>query len=182
MAEAVTTTATGVLTLLGVDADPVQSREHILLSAILNDAWQQGRRPRSAAIIQRIQQPPFTRVGVLDLEAFYPEKDRFGLAMRLNGLLAAPGFALWLEGAAARHREHAAARPPASRAWRSSRLRISSDARAHVLRHAAAQSGGELDARAVGHVEPARAALHGRSRGLHAAGGESRRRSRRCCC
>ena len=46
----------------------------------------------------RIQQPPFTRVGVLDLEAFYPEKDRFGLAMRLNGLLAAPGFALWLEG------------------------------------------------------------------------------------
>jgi hypothetical protein len=99
MAEAVTTTATGVLTLLGVDADPVQSREHILLSAILAEAWQQGLDLDLAALIHRIQQPPFTRVGVLDLEAFYPEKDRFTLAMRLNGLLAAPGFALWLEGA-----------------------------------------------------------------------------------
>ncbi len=99
MAEAVTTTATGVLTLLGIDADPVQSREHILLSGILNEAWCKGEDLDLTALIQRIQQPPFTRVGVLDVEAFYPEKDRFGLAMRLNGLLAAPGFALWLEGA-----------------------------------------------------------------------------------
>jgi hypothetical protein len=98
MAEAVTTTATSVLTLLGVDADPVQSREHILLAAILNQAWRNGEDLDLAGIIQRIQQPPFTRVGVLDLEAFYPEKDRFGLAMRLNGLLAAPSFAIWLEG------------------------------------------------------------------------------------
>jgi Helicase HerA, central domain len=98
MAEAVTTTATSVLTLLGVDADPVQSREHILLSAVLNDAWCKGENLDLAAIIHRIQQPPFARVGVLDLEAFYPEKDRFALAMRVNGLLAAPSFALWLEG------------------------------------------------------------------------------------
>ena len=98
MAEAVTTTATGLLTLLGVDADPVQSREHILLAAILNDAWCKGENLDLAALIHRIQQPPFARVGVLDLEAFFPEKDRFGLAMRVNGLLAAPSFALWLEG------------------------------------------------------------------------------------
>lgn len=98
MAEAVTTTATSVLTLLGIDADPVQSREHILLSGILNDAWKKGEALDLATLIQRIQQPPFTRVGVLDLQAFYPDKDRFALAMRLNGLLAAPGFALWLEG------------------------------------------------------------------------------------
>ena len=98
MAEAVTTTATSVLTLLGVDADPVQSREHILLSAMLNDAWCKGENLDLAALIHRIQQPPFTRVGVLDLEAFFPEKDRFALAMRVNGLLAAPSFALWLEG------------------------------------------------------------------------------------
>jgi hypothetical protein len=99
MAEAVSTTATGLLTLLGVDADPVQSREHILLSAILHEAWKAGRNLDLAALIHAIQQPAFTRVGVLDLEAFYPQKDRFTLAMRLNGLLAAPGFALWLEGA-----------------------------------------------------------------------------------
>jgi hypothetical protein len=98
MAQAVTTTATGVLTMLGIDADPVQSREHILIAAILNDAWHKGEDLDLATIIRRIQQPPFTRVGVLELQAFYPEKDRFGLAMRLNGLLAAPGFAMWLEG------------------------------------------------------------------------------------
>jgi Helicase HerA, central domain len=98
MAEAVTTTATSVLTLLDVDAHPVQSRQHILLSAILHTAWIKGEDLDLPAIIHRIQQPPFTRAGVLDLEAFYPEKDRFGLAMRLNGLLAAPSFAIWLEG------------------------------------------------------------------------------------
>ena len=98
MAEAVSTTATGLLTLLGIEADPVQSREHILLSGILHEAWSAGRDLDLAALIQAIHQPAFTRVGVLDLEAFYPQKDRFALAMRLNGLLAAPGFALWLEG------------------------------------------------------------------------------------
>ncbi len=99
MAEAVSTTATGLLTLLGIEADPVQSREHIVLSGILHEAWSAGRDLDLAALIHAIQQPPFTRVGVLELEAFYPQKDRFALAMRLNGLLAAPGFALWLEGA-----------------------------------------------------------------------------------
>src|SRR5689334_5342253 len=98
MAEAVTTTATGLLTLLGIDADPVQSREHILLSAILGEAWAKGENLDLATVIHRVQQPPFQRVGVLELEAFYPEKDRFALAMRVNGLLAAPSFALWLEG------------------------------------------------------------------------------------
>ena len=39
-----------------------------------------------------------TRIGVLDLEAFYPAKDRFELAMALNNLLASPGFEAWLEG------------------------------------------------------------------------------------
>jgi hypothetical protein len=98
MAEAVTTTATSILTLIGIDADPVQSREHILLSGIFSDAWKKGEDLDLAGIIQRIQQPPFTRVGVLDLQAFYPDKERFALAMRLNGLLAAPGFAIWLDG------------------------------------------------------------------------------------
>jgi hypothetical protein len=98
MAQAVTTTATGILTLLGIDADPVQSREHVLIAAILSDAWQQGQDLDLATIIQRIQQPPFTRIGAMELQGVYPDKDRFALAMRLNGLLAAPGFAMWLDG------------------------------------------------------------------------------------
>lgn len=96
--ERVGVTATAILGLLGMEADPIQSREHILLSTILSSAWKQGLHLDLAALIQQVQAPPFQRVGVLDLEAFYPSKDRFGLSMALNNLLASPGFEAWLEG------------------------------------------------------------------------------------
>ncbi len=98
MRERVGSTATGLLTLAGVDADPLKSREHILVSTILSAAWQKGEDLDLAALIARIQTPPVTKVGVVDLESFFPAKDRFALAMSLNNLLAAPGFASWLEG------------------------------------------------------------------------------------
>lgn len=98
--ERVATTATSLLGLLGIDADPIQSREHILLSTILATAWQAGHDLDLAALIQQIQQPPVQRIGVLELDAFYPPKERFALAMGLNNLLAAPGFSAWLEGEA----------------------------------------------------------------------------------
>jgi hypothetical protein len=94
----ISVTATSLLSLLGIDADPIQSREHILLSTLFQTAWSQGRDLDLAALIQQIQTPPFTQVGVLDLESFYPAKDRFALVLALNGLLAAPGFGSWLEG------------------------------------------------------------------------------------
>ena len=97
--ERVASTATGLLTLAGVDADPLKSREHILVSTVLATAWQKGEDLDLAALISRIQTPPFSKVGVVDLESFYPAKERFALAMSLNNLLAAPGFASWLEGA-----------------------------------------------------------------------------------
>ena len=96
----INTVATSVLGLLGVTADPIQSREHILLSSLLDAAWSAGQDLDLPALIQQIQTPPFARVGVLDLEAFYPEKDRFGLALLLNNLLASPTFETWLEGEA----------------------------------------------------------------------------------
>lgn len=89
---------TGLLGLLGINADPVQSREHILLSSLLDDAWRKGRSLDLGALIQAIQQPPFTRLGVMELETIYPSKDRFALAMQLNALLASPGFQGWMEG------------------------------------------------------------------------------------
>ena len=98
MRDRVSTTATSLLGLLGIDADPIKSREHILIATILDCAWRDGRDLDIAALIQQIQTPPVTRVGVLELEAFYPSKDRFGLAMALNNLLAAPGFSAWMEG------------------------------------------------------------------------------------
>src|SRR5262245_54977744 len=96
----ISTTVTGLLGLIGVEADPIQSREHILLSTILGHAWKQAGDLDLAALIQGIQSPPVAKIGVLDIEAFFPSKDRFALAMKLNNLLAAPGFQAWLEGEA----------------------------------------------------------------------------------
>ncbi len=96
--ERIGTTTTGLLSLLGIETDPIRSREHILISTILETAWKQGKDLDLATLIRQIQVPPVSHVGVLDLESFYPAKDRFALAMQLNNLLAAPGFSVWLEG------------------------------------------------------------------------------------
>jgi hypothetical protein len=91
-------TATGILTLLGIDADPVASREHILISRLLDNAWRSGRDLDVPSLIAEIQDPPITKIGVMNVNSFYPAKDRFTLAMRLNNLLAAPGFEAWMQG------------------------------------------------------------------------------------
>jgi len=96
--ERITTTVTSLLGLLGIEADPIRSREHILISTILATSWQRGEDLDIGRLIQLIQSPPVTRIGMLDIESFYPSKNRFELAMQLNNLLAAPGFNLWLEG------------------------------------------------------------------------------------
>jgi hypothetical protein len=98
LTERVGTTATGLLGLVGLAADPLQSREHILISTILDAAWSAGRDLDLPSLIQQVQAPPLARVGVLDLETFFPASERFQLALRLNNLLAAPGFAAWMEG------------------------------------------------------------------------------------
>ncbi len=98
LGDRISTSATSLLALLGIDADPLQSREHILLSTIFDQAWRQGRDLDLAGLIGQIQNPPVTKVGVMDVESFYPSKERFDLAMRLNNLLAAPGFSAWMEG------------------------------------------------------------------------------------
>jgi hypothetical protein len=96
--ERVTTTVTSLLGLLGIEADPVKSRDHILLSTLLDTSWRAGKDVDLATLIQQIQSPPMTRVGVFDLESFYPSKERFGLAMAVNNLLASPGFSSWMTG------------------------------------------------------------------------------------
>jgi hypothetical protein len=92
------TTVSSLLALAGIDAEPLKSREHILLTTILLSAWQAGEELDLAAIIQRVQQPPMSRIGVIDLESFFPAKERFELAMTINALLASPGFEVWMEG------------------------------------------------------------------------------------
>jgi len=96
--ERIQTTTTSLLALLGMEADPITSREHILVSNVLESTWAAGSTLDLAGLIRAIQMPPFERIGVMDLDTFYPAKERFQLAMRLNNLLAAPGFEAWLEG------------------------------------------------------------------------------------
>ena len=94
----ISTTVSSLLGLIGVEADPIQSKEHILLSNILESAWRAGKDLDLAEMIQQVSSPPISKVGVLDIETFYPSKERFTLVMALNNLLASPGFEAWLEG------------------------------------------------------------------------------------
>lgn len=96
--ERVQVTATSILALIGINADPVTSREHILLANLLDHYWQQGQSLDLPTLISVIQNPPIEKIGVMELDQVYPAKDRFALAMKLNALLAAPGFESWLEG------------------------------------------------------------------------------------
>lgn len=96
--ERVQGTVTGLLGLLGIDADPMRSREHVLLSNLLSHAWGLGQSLDMGGLIAGIQAPPFAQVGVMPVDSFYPPKDRFELAMSLNNLLASPGFQAWTQG------------------------------------------------------------------------------------
>lgn len=87
-----------LLGLLGISADPIKSREHILISTLIQQAWQNGKNLDIATLIQQVQKPPFTKVGALDIDTFYPQKDRMALSISLNNLLASPGFQAWMEG------------------------------------------------------------------------------------
>ncbi|HZL86529.1 MAG TPA: ATP-binding protein [Candidatus Krumholzibacteria bacterium] len=96
--ERIGTTVQSLLGLLGIEADPLQSRDHILLASLLENRWQQGQDLDLAMLVRLVQEPPMPRIGVVDLETFYPAAQRFALAMRINNLLASPGFQGWLEG------------------------------------------------------------------------------------
>ncbi len=94
----ITACVAGLLGIAGIQADPVKSREHILIANILDQTWRAGRGIDIPGLINAIQKPPFDKVGVFDVETFFPAKDRLELAMALNNLLAAPGFSAWMEG------------------------------------------------------------------------------------
>jgi hypothetical protein len=92
------TLVSGLLALLGRETDALQSREHILLSNVLERAWRDGSSLDMTGLIAAVQKPPFEKLGAFDLETFFPAKERLELAMALNNLLASPGFTAWMEG------------------------------------------------------------------------------------
>ena len=85
----------GLLGLVGVDADPLSSRQHILLSNLINHSWNEGRQLDLATLVGLVGNPPIRKLGVFELDQFFPPADRMQLAMKLNGLLASPSFAAW---------------------------------------------------------------------------------------
>lgn len=87
-----------LLGLMGIDADPLKSREHTLISLIIQQAWEEGQDLDIPTLIGKIQKPPFNKIGALDIETFYPQKERKALSISLNNLLASPGFQAWMEG------------------------------------------------------------------------------------
>jgi hypothetical protein len=87
-----------LLVLAGIESDPISGPEHILLANLVETAWNEGRLLDLAGLIGSIPKPPFRKLGVFELDAFFPEKQRMALAMKLNGLIASPSFAAWLEG------------------------------------------------------------------------------------
>ncbi|GAA5143044.1 ATP-binding protein [Prosthecobacter algae] len=98
LGDRIESTVSSLLGLMGIEADPVQSPEHILLSNIIAYAWKKGQNVSLENLVRHIQQPPLRKIGVVDIDTFCPEAKRTALAMKLNNLIASPGFATWLEG------------------------------------------------------------------------------------
>jgi Helicase HerA, central domain len=98
LADEVEGLTSGLLGLIGIEADPLASPEHILISNLVQRSWAAGQDLDLATLLGQIQDPPMRKLGVLDLDTFYPARDRAQLAVRLNGLLASPSFAAWNQG------------------------------------------------------------------------------------
>ena len=98
MADEIESYVSSLLSMLGITADPLSSREHVLLSSLIHQAWSQGTNLDLATLLGQVQQPPMRKLGVLELDAFFPPGDRAAFAVRLNSLLASPGFAAWMTG------------------------------------------------------------------------------------
>jgi hypothetical protein len=96
--QSIDATTTALLGLTGIAADPVQSREHILIAQLLLHAWTKGQDLDLPELIAQIQTPPLSKIGAFDVDTFYPEKDRLKLAVALNNILAAPSFSTWITG------------------------------------------------------------------------------------
>ena len=91
-------TTTSLLSLVGINADPLESKEYILLAKIITKSWIADEDLSIEGIIGKILNPSFKKIGVLPLDDFYPQNDRFKLAIKFNALLASPSFSLWLQG------------------------------------------------------------------------------------
>jgi len=94
----INSTVSSLLSLIGIEADPVESKEYILLAQLITNSWLDGVDLSLEDLIGRIISPPFKKIGVLPLDAFYPQNERFKFATKFNSIIASPTFSSWLEG------------------------------------------------------------------------------------
>jgi len=91
-------TVVSLLSLIGIKADPLDSKEYIFLAQIISRSWVSDEAIAIDAIISKVINPSFKKIGVLSLEDFYSKDERFKLATKFNSLLASPSFSSWLQG------------------------------------------------------------------------------------
>ncbi|MDG1357522.1 MAG: DUF87 domain-containing protein, partial [Akkermansiaceae bacterium] len=98
LGDRIESTVSSLLSLIGVDADPIQSPEAVLLSTLFSHCWKNEQNLTLESIIRHLQKPPFDKIGVIDVDSFMNNKERHKLALKFNALLASPGFSTWMEG------------------------------------------------------------------------------------
>jgi hypothetical protein len=91
-------TTSTLLALVNIESDPLSGREHLLISKILEQNWKDGKNVDLPMMITQIQEPPFSKIGIMSTDTFYPAGDRFKLALAMNQVLASPSFSQWMTG------------------------------------------------------------------------------------
>ena len=169
----------GLLGLVGIEADPLASREHILLANLIETSWTAGRSLDLATLVGQVQQPPMRKLGVFDLDTFFPPADRTRSPCGSTACSPRPSFAAWAAGHAARHRRAAArARRQAGARAIVSIAHLSDEERQFVIALLLSKVVTWMRA-PERHHRPAGAGLHGRGRRLRAARRPTRRRRSR---
>ena len=93
----INSTVSSILALIEEKTDS-SSKESILLSSIFLNAFKEQKDLSLEDLINLIVTPPFSKIGVFDLETFFAQADRLKLALKLNGVIANPAFSTWIEG------------------------------------------------------------------------------------
>ncbi|MCG3690623.1 ATP-binding protein [Aliarcobacter butzleri] len=93
----VNSTVSSILSLIEEKSDTT-SKESILISSIFMNYFKEGKDLTLEELITLIVTPPFSKIGVFDLETFFAQNERLKLALKLNNIIANPSFKTWIEG------------------------------------------------------------------------------------
>ena len=93
----ITSTVSSLLSLID-EKDDSSSKESILISTIFMNSYSNQKDLSIEELISFIVTPPFAKVGIFDLETFFPQNERLKLALKLNTIIANPSFKSWIEG------------------------------------------------------------------------------------